>query len=58
MVSDPFVTTTYLRHGKFNSMSKRDWAIFMGSLIISNAYWTLECFMGITLVEWVWKSLV
>jgi len=52
---DPFVTTAYMRHGKFNGMSKRAWTIFMGSLIISNAYWTLACFMGITLVEWAWK---
>jgi len=50
-----FVITAYLRHGKFNGMSKRDWAIFMGSLIISNVYWTLACYMGITLFEWGWK---
>lgn len=54
---DPFVTTAYMRHGKFNGMSKRDWTIFMGSLIISNVYWSLACFMGITLVEWGWKAL-
>jgi len=55
---DAFTTTAYLRCGKFNGMSKRDWSIFMGSLIISNAYWTLACFMGITLVEWGWKAIV
>jgi len=38
-------------------MGKREWAIFMGSLRISNVYWTLACFMGITLVEWAWKAL-
>mgnify|MGYP006268464661 FL=1 len=36
---DPFITTAYMRHGKYNGMSKRDWTIFMGSLLISNAYW-------------------
>jgi hypothetical protein len=55
---DAFTTTAYLRCGKFNGMSKLDWTIFMGSLIISNAYWTLACFMGITLVEWGWKAIV
>lgn len=54
---DPFITTAYLRKGKFNGMSRRDWRIFMGSLILGNAYWTLACFMGITLVEWVWKAV-
>jgi hypothetical protein len=56
---DPFITTAYMRKGKhqFNGMSKRDWTIFMGSLLISNAYWTLACFMGITIVEWAWKAI-
>lgn len=56
---DPFITTTYMRHGrnKYNGMGKRDWTIFIGSLLISNVYWTLACFMGITLVEWSWKAL-
>jgi hypothetical protein len=56
---DPFITTTYMRHGKnqYNGMSKRDWTIFSSSVIISNAYWTLAVFMGITLGEWVWKAI-
>ncbi len=52
---DPFITTAYMRHGKFNGMNGRDWKIFTGSLIIGNGYWTLACYMGITLFEWVWK---
>ena len=57
---DPFIVTAYLRHSanKFNGMSRRDWGIFMGSLILGNAYWTLACFMGISIVEWVWKAVV
>jgi len=54
---DPFITTAYLRHGKFNGMNKRDWIVFMGSLILGNAYWTLAVYMGISLVEWGWKAL-
>lgn len=56
---DPFIVTAYLRHGanKFNGMNSRDWKIFMGSLIFSNAYWTLAVYMGISLVEWVWKAI-
>ncbi|MDZ4185266.1 MAG: hypothetical protein U1D97_09835 [Desulfuromonadales bacterium] len=54
---DPFVTTAYMRHGKFNGMNQRDWTIFMGSLIVSNIYWTLACYMGISLAEWGWKTI-
>jgi hypothetical protein len=54
---DPFITTAYLRHGKFSGMTKRDWTIFMSSLILGNAYWTLACYMGISLFEWGWKAV-
>jgi len=54
---DAFITTVYMRRGKFNGMGKREWSIFMGSLLISNCYWTLACYMGITLVEWIWKAI-
>ncbi len=55
---DPFITTAYLRKEKFSGMSRRDWKIFIGSLLISNAYWTLACYMGITLAEWVWRRII
>jgi len=55
---DPFITTAYLRDTKFNGMNKREWSIFLSSLLISNAYWTLACYMGITLFEWGWKAIV
>jgi hypothetical protein len=54
---DPFITTAYLRHGKFNGMNRRDWSVFMSSLILGNAYWTLAVYMGISLVEWAWKAV-
>lgn len=52
---DPFITMIYLRDGAFNGMSRRDWRIFLASFLISNAYWILACYMGISLVEWVWQ---
>lgn len=56
---DPFITTTYMRHGKnnYSGMSRRDWSIFLSSVIISNAYWTLAVYMGISLVEWAWRLI-
>lgn len=57
---DPFITTAYLRKGanQFNGMKRRDWKIFISSLILSNAYWTLACYMGISLVEWGWRRII
>jgi hypothetical protein len=55
---DPFVKTAYLRQGVYSGMSRLDWKIFISSLILGNAYWTLACYMGITLFEWGWKQIV
>lgn len=54
---DPFITMIYLRDGAFNGMSRRDWRIFLASFFISNAYWILACYMGISFVEWVWQMV-
>jgi hypothetical protein len=56
---DPFITLLYMRHGshQYNGMSARDWRIFLGSVAISNIYWTLAAYMGISVVEWVWRAV-
>lgn len=56
---DPFIITTYMRRGshQYDGLSKRDWKIFISSLLIGNVYWTLACFMGITIFEWVWTAI-
>ena len=57
---DPFITVAYMRHGahQYNGLSKRDWKIFISSLVIGDIYWTLAAFMGITLVESLWRFIV
>lgn len=55
---DPFITMTYLRHGKFNGMSKRDWGVFMASLLLGNGFWTLSCYTGISVFEWGWRIIM
>jgi hypothetical protein len=39
---DPIVVTLYLRKGsgKFDGLSRRDWAIFGASTLVSNLMWT------------------
>jgi hypothetical protein len=56
---DAFITTAYMRHGshQYNGLNKRDWTIFGLSLAISNLYWTLASFMGVSLIEYGWKHL-
>ena len=48
---DPFVTTAYLRHGRFNGLGARDWRIFLASVVVSNAAWALVCFGGVEAVK-------
>jgi len=57
---DAFITTLYLRRGshQYNGLSRNDWKIFFFSLIVSNIYWTLASFLGITLIEYVWLNIV
>jgi len=54
---DPFITMVYMRNGAYNGMSARDWRVFIASLIFGNVYWILACFMGVSLVEWAWKTI-
>lgn len=56
---DPFITTAYMRKGaeKYNGLGKRDWIIFLSSLIVGNVYWTFVAFTGVSVVEYVWRLI-
>lgn len=43
MYADPFFTTVYMRKGSaaYNGMSRRDWGIFWGSVLVANLWWTV-----------------
>ena len=53
ILTDPFITTVYLRHGanQYNGMGRREWTIFLLSTVISNIYWVLVVFGGINLIR-------
>ena len=55
---DPFVTTAYMRRGAhgYNGLGKRDWSIFIFSVLFGNFYWTLVAFTGVTLLEWAARN--
>ena len=58
-VTDPFVTTIAMRKGawQFNGLSKRDWKIFLGSVLIGNVLWTILLSLGIWVFTLVWPWL-
>lgn len=53
---DPLITVLYLRPAAsaFRGLSRRDWRIFLGSLALSNVYWSLIAFGGIEVLRRVW----
>jgi len=56
---DPFVTTAYMRRGAhaYNGLNKRDWGIFIFSLLFGNLYWTLIAYTGVTFLEFASKNI-
>jgi hypothetical protein len=48
---DPFITTAYMRAGvsQYNGMSRQDWKVFWLSLIVSNLWWILVIYTGISI---------
>lgn len=55
IVQDPFITTAYLRHGKYGPMEKRDWMIFFGSVTLSNGYWIIRTTVVIEIAIALWN---
>jgi len=51
--NDPFITTAYLRHKAYAGMTRRDWGVFLASWVISNTFWILVCFGGLSFLRWL-----
>jgi len=58
--TDPFITTVYMRRGwgEYNGLSRRDWAVFLASTAVGNAYWAIRTFAILEVAKFSWKSLV
>lgn len=54
---DPFITTIFLRHGRFDGLRKRDWLIFCGSLVFSNGYWIARNVVLIEIIKFGWYQI-
>jgi hypothetical protein len=51
---DSFITTIFLRHGKFDRLNKRDYMIFVLSTILSCLVWSTIMQVAITGVKLTW----
>jgi hypothetical protein len=58
MYTDPFTTTVFLRRDKFGGLSRRDWLIFIGSVIIGNFYWTLRTAVIIIIAKFGLREII
>ena len=48
---DPFITTAHLCREAYQAMTRRDWAIFLGSWIVANGAWIAICAGGVEAVR-------
>jgi hypothetical protein len=53
LLSDPFITTAYLRRGanRYDGMGRREWRIFLTSFVISTGAWIAVTYGGLTLLR-------
>lgn len=57
---DPFMVAVYFREKGHNhgGLSPRDWKIFWGSVLFSNAYWTLRWAFIFVVIEFLWEGFI
>lgn len=42
VVQDPFITTSFLRHGQNDGLKSRDYTVFFASCVVSIGYWAIR----------------
>lgn len=52
---DSFVTTAFLRHGRFGKLEKRDYIIFMTSTVLSCLWWSVFAIAILKILQFVWN---
>lgn len=59
IMTDPFICTVYMREEAhdYSKMDGRDWVVFFSSFIVSNLWWTIVVFTGLSVTQWVWKAI-
>ncbi|TAK57491.1 hypothetical protein EPO17_01810 [Patescibacteria group bacterium] len=57
ITQDPFVTTVFLRHGRFDGLRKKDWVIFTASALLCNGYWILRSTVLVEIIKAIWQQM-
>lgn len=57
ILEDPFMTTAYLRHGKTEGITKKDFYVLVASIAVGNGYWILRTVVFIEIVKYSWHLL-
>jgi hypothetical protein len=55
VIEDPFYAVAYLRRGQFDGLKKKDYLLFISSVIFSNGYWILRNWGIIEAARFAWK---
>ena len=55
---DPFITMVYLRHGSFEEIRRREWRIFLSSVVVSNGYWIVRNTAIIEVFRYFWRAAI
>lgn len=53
-ISDPFITSSYFRNGKKDSLKCKDWFLFAISGLIANTYWIFYTAVILAPLRFVW----
>lgn len=60
IITDPFIVIAYMRKGanQYNGLNKRDWAIFLTSILISNGWQAILMYGGFAGIRQLWKTII
>lgn len=54
---DPFITAAFFKQGSFERLSRRDWAIFVAAVLVSNLYWIFVASLIGQAVAVLWRFI-
>jgi hypothetical protein len=57
LYQDPFITTVFLRHGRFNGLRRKDWMILLLSSILANGYWIARNYALVEVIRAGYKAI-
>jgi hypothetical protein len=57
IMEDSFITTAFLRHGRFGKLVTKDYLILTASTLVSTVAWSLGMIVAIQLAKYGWKFL-